>query len=148
MAHYITAIITQEQFDHTVAQKYDLPIFQEHGYYIIALNNSHSDFWAEKLGIVDDEEHDIILDCGITHYFCNALDLNCYAIINTDYFGGVGEQKANVYVYGKRILHLVSINDALKHLGVIADRNKDEFDTLNLGKYRHFEQYFKKYWNA
>ena len=147
MGHYITAIITKEQFDHTVADKYDLPIFKENGYYIIALNESHSDFWAEKLSIVDDEDNEIILDCGTTHYFCKTLDLNCYAVINTDYFGGIGAQKANVYRYGKRILNLVSINKALRNLGVIADRNKDEFDTLNLSKYRHFDECFEKYWN-
>ena len=62
------------------------------------------------------------------------------AYISTDYFGGAGEQKAAVYVKGKLVElnygDYQPINVALAFLGVKKEGDKDEFDTVGLGKYR------------
>lgn len=73
------------------------------------------------------------------------------AWIETDYFGGAGEQSAIVWKNGK-IKHYRkrfggNIDEAMKELGVICDGDKDEFDTLGLGKHRTNESWTgKDYW--
>ena len=64
--------------------------------------------------------------------------------ITTDYFGGAGTQTAIVYINNKKIKgneyksvdRDLSINTALKTIGVKAKSGMDEFDTIGLGKYR------------
>ena len=61
------------------------------------------------------------------------------AKIETDYFGGVGDQSATVWE-NKKTIYTQSgygtINCALELLGVGPKEGNDAFDTLQLGKYR------------
>lgn len=63
------------------------------------------------------------------------------AYIETDYFGGAGTQSGVLYENGKISVGPRSgegtINFLLKELGVWHYPDKDEFDMLGLGKYRH-----------
>lgn len=148
MSHHISAIITNNNVDRDIITQYDLSVFAEGSFSIIALNSYHSDYWTDKLNINSTiSNNDIILDNSTTHYFCSVLKLVNYAIVETDYFGGIGGQKANLYNYNKLILSSVSINIALKKLGVIASKDVDEFDALNLSKYRCFDDYYVKYYD-
>ena len=64
------------------------------------------------------------------------------AYIETDYFGGTGTQAGILYENGKPAAPKSgegTINDLLKELGVWRKPGKDEFDMLELGKYRHME---------
>jgi hypothetical protein len=65
------------------------------------------------------------------------------ALISTDYFGGWGEQTATLYIDGKLAYKGDSgagdpepINNALRFMGVVAEGEDDEFDTVGLGHYR------------
>jgi len=63
------------------------------------------------------------------------------AYIETDYFGGRGDQAATVFLRGQRVLRrpratLGPINDALALLGVTTSTLGDGFDTVGLGRYR------------
>lgn len=66
------------------------------------------------------------------------------AHIETDYFGGFGEQVGKLYDNGKKIYHKSDVSDiseqpinhVLKKLGVIRKSGMDEFDTIGLGKFR------------
>lgn len=66
------------------------------------------------------------------------------AFIDTDYFGGYGNQAAEVWFDGKEILNLNDffdiklkpINSALSLLGVKPEEGKDNFDTVGLGNFR------------
>ncbi len=63
------------------------------------------------------------------------------AYVETDYFGGMGEQSAVVardggIVFGPRHAEHGPINAALRILGVRKERDLDEYDTLGLGLYR------------
>lgn len=68
-----------------------------------------------------------------------------YAIICTDYFGGVGTQWAGVFVGKKLINTEYTINKALSILGVKTQPNFDEFDTVGLSSPRHNPEYLEKY---
>lgn len=62
------------------------------------------------------------------------------AHIETDYFGGGGEQSAAVWKDGKKVFRKKgggsAIDQALKMIGVIAQGGRGEFDTLGLGHWR------------
>lgn len=72
------------------------------------------------------------------------------AYITTDYFGGFGDQTAQVFDCGKKIYDYSvpgsmntsdSIDEALKLMGVVCVDGYDEFDTIGLGKYRSNEDF-------
>jgi hypothetical protein len=84
------------------------------------------------------------------------------AYFETDYFGGTGTQSAAVWfearlVYGpcksetkwineqlvKEPMAEKAINRALRHLGVQQTGAFDEFDAIELGKFRHNEDWLK-----
>jgi hypothetical protein len=70
------------------------------------------------------------------------------AWIETDYFGGAGEQSAILWKDGKkrrfRDRYGGNIDAAMKELGVVCEGDQDEFDTLGLGKYRLNEDWLWK----
>lgn len=69
--------------------------------------------------------------------------------IETDYFGGFGEQSAKLYRDNLVLMNEDTrkdpvsnpINQALKMMGVEAKPGMDEFDTVNLGRYRTNEDF-------
>jgi hypothetical protein len=63
--------------------------------------------------------------------------------IETDYFGGFGDQKATIYKDGEEVFSEDSqfggkepINECLKLMGVQKENGKDEFDTIGLRQIR------------
>lgn len=66
------------------------------------------------------------------------------AYIETDYFGGVGTQGGVLYENGHEKISPQTgsgtVNVLLKELGAWRKPNADEFDCLELGKYRHIEE--------
>jgi hypothetical protein len=66
------------------------------------------------------------------------------AKISTDYFGGNGHQEAKLFVNNKKEYDKSSefdwserpINSVLKMMCITPDKGMDEFDTINLSKYR------------
>lgn len=66
------------------------------------------------------------------------------AYIETDYFGGVGTQGGVLYENGREAsppcVGEGVINALLKELGAWRKPDLDEFDCLELGKYRHIEE--------
>lgn len=63
-----------------------------------------------------------------------------FSKIETDYFGGFGEQSAVIFDNGLK-KPVDSINDALKIMGVKKKSGMDEFDTIGLGNYRSNEDF-------
>lgn len=69
-----------------------------------------------------------------------------FAIIITDYFGGMGFQWANVFSGSTNADKTIeTINQALKYLGVTAKSGFDEFETVGLDKIRTQPEYLEKY---
>lgn len=73
------------------------------------------------------------------------------AKIETDYFGGSGNQSAKLFINNEKVYDksdeqdwsLTPINDVLKQMGIISNQGMDEFDTIGLGKYRKNEDFIK-----
>lgn len=148
MGHSIEAIICRGPVDTGKAAEMDLPLLYEGGFIIIPLNSSHSDFWAEKLGVDHDAYSEMIHDRAVTLAFAKALGISKFALVETEYFGAIGEQFATIYKDGNRVSAVENdgINNALRKIGVVVSTGLDEFDTIGLGKYRDFSQFFEKYW--
>ena len=106
---------------------------------------------VDKILDIKDIYPDIIftkLKCGLlaTPHIPNIREFGkdkMIAKIETDYFGGFGEQSASLYDCNKKIYsesdalsNLHPINDVLKLMGIIANSGMDEFDTIGLVSYR------------
>ena len=71
------------------------------------------------------------------------------AKIETNYFGGGGEQSAKLFVNNQKVYDesdeqdwsLQPINHVLREMGVVKQSGMDEFDTIGLGKYRTNEHF-------
>lgn len=145
--HAIEAIIAKAPINDEIAKAYDLAVFLQAGYAIIALDEDHAAFWAEKLKLENETGADNGLDRPIARFFARELGLNRYAVIVTAYVGGIGTQYAAVYEAGKTLMPETEggINAALRLIGVEAAGENDEFDTISLGRYRSFHRYYEKY---
>lgn len=135
--------------------EFELPMFRSGEYVIIPLNAHHSDDWTERLGLSFEQgQSKVLLDSPITHHIAAIAAEEDYALIETDYFGGAGDQVAAVYDKGEEPPRFASersrvgaINEALRAIGVTARKRSDEFETLGLDRYRDFEDVFEKYYN-
>ena len=155
MGHTITAILLKGQYNKAIAEEFDL-----HGVKLsdditmFYIDFYFSAYWQAKLGVQGHLETN-----GVAHYrlpFENVLaELMAkvsqthpvtFALIATNYFGGIGSQYANVYK--ERMLadeNIKTINQALSYLGVKKGTDLDEFDTIGLSQYRSNPEYLDKY---
>lgn len=155
MGHHITAIVLAGDVDPDAATEFDSKLVDcLDGFSLVALDENYVDTWAERLdihGVMDDEP---IVNFRVVHHIANALGGGRpFAIIETDYHGGHGAQAAAVYHGDSELMAPVNnesgaINDALRILGVVCHAPMDEFDTLGLGNYRHWDDLLDDYWDG
>lgn len=78
-----------------------------------------------------------------------------FMVISTDYFGGPGDQSASLnetIIHGDKFHYKTNkvshddnaIDKLLSEYGVIRDKEKDEFDSIDLGKYRTNDEFIKE----
>ena len=73
--------------------------------------------------------------------------IGTFVNVNTDYFGGFGDQSAVFYRGGANVFQSNeddSINQALAKLGVSRSESEDEFDSIGLGNYRSEQDIINK----
>ncbi len=63
------------------------------------------------------------------------------AFVEAEYFGGAGSQMATVWHEGEVAAAEVTINEALRLLGVVREGDQDEFDSAGLGRHRRTERW-------
>jgi hypothetical protein len=155
MGHSIAAIILKGDFDKEKAKGFDLlPTMLDFGLSLFHIDHYYSACWQHKLktsGQLDISNIDCIVfpcEIAISEIIKNISNSENpqYAIILTDYFGGVGNQFANVFINSNNAdKDITKINQALRHLGVLAKNGQDEFDTIGLDKIRSQPDYLEKY---
>lgn len=155
MAHSVTAIILKNNYDSEKAKEFDLfAIPLGFGLSLFHIDHYYSACWQHKLktegflGLSNIECSIFPSEMAIFEILKNisSLERPEYAIILTDYFGGNGFQYANVFLGNENANEsVVSINQALRYLGVTAKKNYDEFDTVGLDKIRRQPNYLEKY---
>lgn len=145
MGHCIQAVIGMHETiqklaeDWVCAEEIRLP----QGYGMVLLTNALLDDLTELFDVPDE------FCCPELDFFTVAAErfLQQYsfqaklAYIETDYFGGVGTQAGVLYENGRILIGPRSgdgtINLLLKEFGVWCESDKDAFDSLTLGRYRH-----------
>jgi hypothetical protein len=153
MGHHISAVLLRGPYDAEKARAFALqPIPLEFGITLFPLCARYCDDWAERLGVDGFLSDRPLVNCGIVHHLVNAIaDAPLFAVIETDYFGGIGDQSAAVYrgqeeVMAPWVAYRGPVNRALQALGVSARGPLDAFDTLGLGEYRDFDDLFEEYY--
>lgn len=158
MGHNITAIILKGEFDKALAKDFGL-IEKNLGF---GLNLFHIDGWysaywqhllktdgeLEITNINKDWFMIIPSERALAKIMKRISKQNkpVFAIILTDYFGGVGFQWANVFCCSTNAdRNIETINQALRYLGVKAKTGSDEFETIGLEKIRVQPEYLEKY---
>lgn len=143
MGHRISAIIGDNQVNRDKIKEFGLAAAFEDSFVIVILDLYAMCELSEILNKSTDSysEHPD-WDCELTHFMAKEIGLKQFVLIETDYFGGIGEQFASYYDNGKKVLHEVRINEALAYLGVQPKADLDAFDTLNLSEYRNSEYYY------
>lgn len=145
MGHNLSAIIgswtATEKLaaDWPCAQTIHLP----QGYCLIPLTDDFFDTVTAVFGTSNEASTTdlIYLTAAIHHLLCQYALHDKLIYIETDYTGGVGTQAGVLYSNGQISTLPQSdsgiINGLLQALGVKRLPGKDEFDTLQLGRYRH-----------
>lgn len=155
MGHAITSILLKGRYDQKKADEYDLRAVPL-GFEITLFHIDHyySAYWQYQLktrGFLELSHIDspifpneVVLAELMTKISLSSVPV--FSIIQTDYFGGTGTQYANIFWGSKNAdLTIKSINEALKHLGVVAVKPYDEFETLGLKQIHTQPSYLEKY---
>ena len=155
MGHNITAIILKDGYDKTVAESFGL-FGKELPFSLTLFHIDHyqTACWQHELKTVGQLETSITdnivfpTEIAISEVVKNiSIDEKpLYAIIQTDYFGGIGNQYASIYQYKDNIdKNAKTINQVLIRLGVKRNGEFDEFDTIGLDKIRSQPDILDKY---
>lgn len=156
MAHNISALILKGEFVKETADKYDLkPVPLGYGLTLFHIDDYYTTYWQYKLNIEGMLDITFPKELSYLRLYRVVVALMqeitdtqnpLFAFIHTDYFGGFGYQFAQLFEGYNNISDGVStINQALKYLGVKADKTTDEFDSVNLGNIRNTPEYLEKY---
>lgn len=155
MGHAITAIILKGDFNKERARDFDLlPISLDFGLSLFHIDHYYSACWQHKLktsGQLEVSNIDSIVfprEIAISEIIkaISVSEAPEYAIISTDYFRGIGKQYANVFIKTDNAdRNIITINQALRYLGVLTKDEKDEFETIGLDKIRSQPEHLDKY---
>ena len=158
MGHNITAIILKSDFNKNGAKEFDL-IERQLGFELTLfhIDNWYCAYWQHLLKTEGELEitnicqnwfmiipSEVVL-AEIMKRISGQNEPE-FAIITTDYFGGMGFQWANVFQGSNNADRTIeTINQALKYLRVKANAGLDEFETVGLDKIRTQPEYLEKY---
>lgn len=157
MGHHITALILKGNYNKEIAHTYDLA-GKDIGFNLTLFHIDHyySAYWQYKFELKE------YLKTAKTDYTIFPTEIALaelmkkvsttanfeFAIISTDYFGGMGQQFASVYENETLVSESITkINQALAHLGVRRKNGLDEFDTVGLGDIRSQPDILDKYYD-
>ncbi|MFK8002866.1 MAG: hypothetical protein AB8H86_25080 [Polyangiales bacterium] len=138
MSHNISGVVSAGRF--CGLAEYDTAAHElRGGYKLIFMDHHYTEYWAKKLSIAGSLELPASMDPILLPYDRVIAELlkrtthtPRFAIVWTEYFGGVGDQRAAAYE-GEVLLECDgTINSALRQLGASRGEHRDEFDALGL----------------
>lgn len=155
MGHHITALVFRAPCDPQALERYDLhPIQLPQGLTLCHIDHYYSACWQEMTKTVgtlptSGDVGMLFPDEAVLARIAGDVLLTPkphFAIIQTDYFAGAGEQSACVY-RGRELAdpEVRTIDEALRHLGVAATDGQDAFDTVGLGDIRSDPDHLDRY---
>ena len=155
MGHSINAIILKGEYNKEKAEKYDLKgVKLNFNLTMFFIDGFFTACWQKKLkkeGLLESNCNEVAWYPRefVIYELMKRISRNeqvKFALIFTDYFGGIGKQYANLYIEDQNVdLSLNTINKVLKHLGVEKGSHQDEFETVGLDRHRINPEYLEKY---
>ncbi|MFC4072663.1 hypothetical protein [Actinoplanes subglobosus] len=156
MGHDITALIVPEPFDDAVAREWDVAgVPLGHGLRLVHISDSYVAYQQHQRGVMTDLDlpNDLPDDfprgavLADLAYAVTGRPAVTFALVMTEYFGGVGEQWAVAFADGRRVAGVADVNGALEVLGVRAAAGMDAFDTVGLSEQRRAPESLDRYWD-
>ncbi|GAA3390505.1 hypothetical protein [Cryptosporangium minutisporangium] len=157
MGHSITALLVPEPYDERAARAWDVVgVPLPAGLRLVHLDHYYSAYWQARRGVTArlDVPPDfpgtfpregVVAELAAAVAGTTPSDELTFALLMTDYFGGIGEQWACAFAAGNRVPSVRDINGVLRVLGVRAVAGSDEFDTVGLGQHRTSPAYLERY---
>lgn len=155
MGHHITALVIAAPYDRAVAEAHDLrERLAWQGVVVFPIDHFWSAYWQAKRGDVDGTlavppgDHLLPSEGAIRAIVRELTGLPAprFAVIYSDYFGGVGSQAAIAYEGDRALLGArATVDQALHELGVRCEAGQDEWDTIGLASYRRNPDYLDRY---
>lgn len=154
MPHAITAMILPCPVSAEAADRWDLmPVSLRCDLTLLHVTHYYTAYWQARLGIssyfkLPSEAPGLFPREGVVTTIAAELATRpdpAFAVVLTDYFGGVGDQWAAVSVGGGPVRSVNTINTALRALGISATAGSDEFDTVGLAAHRSTPDYLDRY---
>lgn len=156
MPHHITALAIAAPYDKEVATSYGLVerLTYQH-VTLFPIDHYWSAYWQAKRGDVDGVlggpsgiggllPHEGVVRAIVREL--TGLPAPRFAVIQSDYFGGDGDQWAIVFEGERCLLDAnAKVNAALRELGVIRRAGNDEWDTIGLADYRRNPEHLDRY---
>jgi hypothetical protein len=155
LVHSITAIITAHPCDAELARRLDLvPVPLAPPLTLFNIDHYYTAYWQATRGCAE------LLDVPATFPATFPREaivsqlvaeltghpLPRFAVIQTEYWGGIGDQWAIAVTGTHCDSHPdASINDVLRVLGVARRGSLDEFDTVGLGAHRYPSTHLERY---
>lgn len=145
MSHCICALVLSSRYDPELARSYGLHERLAYGSLsLLPISHYWSAYWQAKRGNVDGTlaaagSPGIFPTEGVIRAVAcelTGLPMPRFAVIMTDYFGGVGEQWGIAFEGERALTSVGTVNAALRELGVARAGGLDEWDTIGLGSYR------------
>ncbi|GIH99959.1 hypothetical protein [Planobispora takensis] len=156
MPHRICALVIAGEVDAERARAVGLhAVLLHEGIGVFPVDHYFSAYWAATRG--NEASLDLPARCRTGVFPAEAVlydlvrevtgtDEPLFAIIQTEYFGGVGDQWAAAFAGERRLTtDEASINEALAALGVRASGAADEFDVIGLGTFRSNPDHLDRY---
>ncbi|WP_160713459.1 hypothetical protein [Chitinophaga solisilvae] len=146
MGYYLNAFIGKSRDINCICKAYNLaiPVNLDQDISLIPLTEDLFD-QINELDATEGVDGFEYLTVTIEMNVLGAIKEKPLAYVEVTYFGGEGGQTGIIWKDGKRNAELAygqeAINIVLRTFDVIADHNKDEFDTLGFGRYRHTQDW-------
>jgi hypothetical protein len=152
VAHSISGVLIQGGVDLDVAASYDLfPLIDKAGIKFFPLDHYHLAYWSHKLGRlgrwkIPESFPKTFPAREVLGELVGAVQAKDapFAIVMTEYFGGIGEQWA-AFVEGGKMIPQADINAVLSALGVSPGGHLDAFAAYGFGDIRRNPECLLKY---
>jgi len=154
VGHHITGLVLATPWDEAVRARFDLVAVPLRGVTMFHIDHYYSAYWRATLKWPGTLERppgcsSLFPDDAVLAHIASELAGEAtptFGVIQTDYFGGAGEQWAALYTRTHRTSgDETSINAVLRMLGIVAAPGLDEFDTVGLGEHRRSPNQLGRY---
>ena len=141
MGHYVTAIIGKSPVIESILSGRSLvAVDLRDGFLLVPLEDE--DFDSLDLDCSGATDGFVHLSPGFMEFCAEQSRHGPLVYLETEYFGGVGDQAAAAFSNGSVLRPTPlsgdgSINAALRMIGVVAANNLDEFDFIGLSRHRN-----------